>query len=420
MSCFSDGVKDVREFFSGISLSSEAMQKAEGLTSVATKTVESVEAAKQSVTHVVRSGETLSTIAGKYENITYQDIAKANGISNPDNIYVGQRLNIPNQSSVPKPKVSTTPAKTKPTIKQPSDETSMDGGKGSGCEKCGKEYSKKVQCTRYGKIYGPVYWGTKRLKNYLKWDELIQNGVLSQTEKDIIVGMSANEGKLDSVQSYDSEILTVGAMQKTINLEGEGEFPIQVEKFKTRFPHKYKMLLENCGWTVSHHIMYYQDPDDKNAKKITATELKRKIRKGFSKENFTKYIRSKPIEPVIRLAKDADFQSIQIEDFIQRLRKKVLPLRPKTYQYALKDYVKSKLGRATLLDHHINRPGYVSIDFKKALDNFFIHNPHVSKNPNVWGHLHSSYESKIIDYYGKHRRGTDMVLRFNKLVKAFK
>jgi nucleoid-associated protein YgaU len=130
MSCFSDGFKNVSDFFSGISLSSKAMEKAEGLTPVVTKTVESIEAAKQSVTHVVRSGETLSTIAGKYENITYQDIAKANGISNHDNIYVGQRLNIPNQISVPKPKVSTTPAKTKPTIKQPSDETSMDGGQG--------------------------------------------------------------------------------------------------------------------------------------------------------------------------------------------------------------------------------------------------------------------------------------------------
>jgi len=394
-----------------------ASSKRRGITPVVDGAIDTIQTATKSVTHVVRRGETLSKIAGKYKDVTYQDIAKANGITNPNSIYVGQRLKIPNQTSAPIP---TTPTKPKPTHKPISDDTSTGGNKGSGCEKCGKEYSKKVQCTRYGKIYGPVYWGTKRLKNYSKWDELIQNGVLSQTEKDIIVGMSANEGKLDSVQSYDSEILTVGAMQKTINPEGKGEFPIQVEKFKKRFPHKYKMLLQNCGWTVSHHMMYYQDPDDKNAKKITAIELKRKIRKGFSKENFTKYIRSKPIEPVIRLAKDADFQSIQIEDFIQRLRKKVLPLRPKTYQYALKDYVKSKLGRATLLDHHINRPGYVSIDFKKALDNFFIHNTHVSKNPNVWGHLHSSYESKIIDYYGKHRRGTDMVRRFNKLVKAFK
>jgi len=140
MSCFSDGVKDVREFFSGISFSSEAMQKAEGLTSVATKTVESVEVAKQSVTHVVRSGETLSTIAGKYENITYQDIAKANNISNPDNIYVGQRLNIPNQTSTPTP---TTPAKPTPSpIKQPSDETSINGNKESGCEKCDFDWAK--------------------------------------------------------------------------------------------------------------------------------------------------------------------------------------------------------------------------------------------------------------------------------------
>jgi len=28
--------------------------------------------------------------------------------------------------------------------------------------------------------------------------------------------MSPNEGKVDSVQAYDGEVLTVGAMQKTI------------------------------------------------------------------------------------------------------------------------------------------------------------------------------------------------------------
>ncbi len=43
--------------------------------------------------HVVKSGDTLSSIAAKY-GTTYQKIAKLNGISDPNRIYVGQKLRV--------------------------------------------------------------------------------------------------------------------------------------------------------------------------------------------------------------------------------------------------------------------------------------------------------------------------------------
>jgi len=46
------------------------------------------------VIHVVQRGETLTSIARKY-NTSVQAISQANGISNPSQIYVGQRLKIP-------------------------------------------------------------------------------------------------------------------------------------------------------------------------------------------------------------------------------------------------------------------------------------------------------------------------------------
>lgn len=44
-----------------------------------------------SVTYIVKSGDTLSSIASKY-GTTYQKIARDNNISNPNKIYVGQKL----------------------------------------------------------------------------------------------------------------------------------------------------------------------------------------------------------------------------------------------------------------------------------------------------------------------------------------
>jgi len=85
----------------------------------------------KTVTHVVRRGETLSNIASMH-GVDYKDIAKANGITNPNNIYVGQRLKIPNSTKTPTPKPSPKPPS---TIKPIADETKIDS-KGVGCEKC--------------------------------------------------------------------------------------------------------------------------------------------------------------------------------------------------------------------------------------------------------------------------------------------
>jgi LysM repeat protein len=50
---------------------------------------------KTETVYVVKSGDTLSAIAAKY-NTTYQALAKYNNISNPSLIHIGQQIRIPN------------------------------------------------------------------------------------------------------------------------------------------------------------------------------------------------------------------------------------------------------------------------------------------------------------------------------------
>jgi len=60
-------------------------------------------------TYVVRSGDTLNSIAARY-GVSPSTLARANGISNPNRIYIGQRLIIPG-SAAPAPQASpSTPA----------------------------------------------------------------------------------------------------------------------------------------------------------------------------------------------------------------------------------------------------------------------------------------------------------------------
>jgi LysM repeat protein len=71
--------------------------------------------------HIVQPGETLGTIAAKY-GISYQQLARHNGISNPNLVRVGQRVRIPSSNSTapaPAPRPSTAPLPEKVTPVQP-------------------------------------------------------------------------------------------------------------------------------------------------------------------------------------------------------------------------------------------------------------------------------------------------------------
>jgi len=68
-----------------------------------------------------------------------------------------------------------------------------------------------------------------------------------------------------------------------------------------------------------------------------------------------------------------------------------------------------------VLDHSVNRPGYVVPDVKKALKNFHDNNPVVSLDPSTWWDSRSANESKLLDEYKATRRMTDSTQRFNAL-----
>ncbi len=292
-------------------------------------------------------------------------------------------------------------------------------------ETCGIQYRNSITCVRYGKQYGPLYSGSVSITSYKGWDKLLLDNRLSKEEKDIICGMSVNEGNLDAVQSYDSELITMGAMQKTTKTTGNGELSTQIGEFKEEFKEKYKELFENCGWDFKKENnkwkAYY--------KTITRDTLKSKIRSGFEEKNNKKKVICVPLEPLINAGKDEDFQTKQINDFIDRLRKCLdekpvkkyhknkegLRIPDEEYSFKAKEVMKSKLGRALVLDQSVNRPSLTRFNLGDSLNRFFINNPKVSKNPSDWKENHSKYETEIIVDYGKKREGTDMLLRYNNI-----
>ncbi|WP_312428106.1 hypothetical protein [Achromobacter sp.] len=218
--------------------------------------------------------------------------------------------------------------------------------------------------------------------------------------------MSPNEGNLDSIQSYDSEILTAGAMQKTINSQGNGELHEQILKFKNRWPRRYTELFEACGWHIS--------PSEISYKNLTGRHLKEEIRKDFSATSASGKKENALLGSILYAISSDEYIELQVVDFIDRLRL-ANSLIPSGHSYEIHHYLRSNMGRALILDHHINRPNYVARDFGAALSRFYLSNPRAPKDPRTWGSNHQNYENAIISDYGVSREMTDATGRYNAL-----
>ncbi|WP_314138399.1 hypothetical protein [Buttiauxella noackiae] len=298
----------------------------------------------------------------------------------------------------------------------------LDSFKGGRCD-CEELYADKFGVVKYGSKYGPLYKGGITLASYTRWDSLVSSGKVTSDEKTILVAMSENEGNMDAVHSYDSEVITAGAMQKTVKdeegLEGKGELSTQLAKFRDAHPDLYDNYAKSCGWTVEGTgggaVIYYNDSSLTQGKKITSTELKNLLRQGCSASTHNQKVHNKPLAALLKVLTLPEYLDIQVLDFIKRLHDAESQVVVDAGNKKIKDFVKSNFGRAVVLDHSVNRPGYVKPDFKKAIDNFHANNPTVSLDPQTWGGESAAYESKLLEEYKVTRRMTDSSLRFNTL-----
>ncbi|MDH2066245.1 hypothetical protein [Pantoea sp. GD03673] len=294
---------------------------------------------------------------------------------------------------------------------------------------CEVLYADKFKVTRYGSVYGPIYKGSISLKDYSRWDVLISQGKLTSDEKEILIAMSENEGNMDALQSYDSEVITAGAMQKTvkdtfkpnadpaIDLRGKGELSAQFAKFKNLHPELYCNYAVSCGWTVegegSSAVLYYSDSLLTNSDKITGAALKGLIRNGCTQEKYGMVVHNKPLASLLKVILLPEYQDIQVLDFIDRLHSAENKVVKSSFK--IRDFVKSKFGRAVVLDHSVNRPANVVRDFKKAIDKFYENNSSVNSDPTLWGSDFTKNESDLLNEYKLTRKMTDSVGRFNSL-----
>lgn len=280
----------------------------------------------------------------------------------------------------------------------------------------------------YGKSGGPTYkqCNAHPLKSFSGWDDLVKSNVKTSSEKNVLVVMSANEGGLDDVQAYDSEILTMGAMQKTVSPTGQGELPTQLRTFRDdpSTAAVFRRELGDKGFSIgplqvgkkkdgspkfdTSDTLYFTDPSNPKATPITGAALDTFIQTHKDRWADT-------LGPFRSLGRTPEFQRRQVLDFNDRLVG-ALGKQPKGYGHDIGEFVTSERGGALVLDQHVNRPGFVQTDFGAALDSFYKANPKVSRDPSTWpAASRDAWENQILDNYTAVRRGTDMPGRATKL-----
>ncbi|WP_407262887.1 hypothetical protein [Klebsiella pneumoniae] len=231
----------------------------------------------------------------------------------------------------------------------------LDMFKDAKCD-CEELYADKFGVVKYGTQYGPLYKGGITLASYTRWDGLVSSGKITSDEKTILIAMSENEGNMDAVQSYDSEVITAGAMQKTVkdqeNLEGKGELSTQFAKFRDAHPDLYASYAKSCGWTVegtgSSAVIYYSDSLLTQGNKITSTELKKLLRQGCIENTYNQKVHNKPLAALVKVLTLPEYLDIQVLDFIERLHSAENKVVLSAGNKKIKDFIKSNFGRAVV------------------------------------------------------------------------
>ncbi len=255
--------------------------------------------------------------------------------------------------------------------------------------------------------YGPQHSGSIQLGACPALATMRTNGTLSEIEERILRAMSQNEGKVDTVQAIDKAIISAGAMQKTIRgAQSRGELATQIAAFRDAHPAEYQRYFSNCGWTVTgsggEASLGYADSTFTNGVRIVGDELYTALRRDCSIDTFGKPVRCPAVASMARAVSSPLYQELQVKDFVDRLNH-AIGKKPSGYDFQIKDYLQSPLGRATVVDQDVNAPGATTNSMKASLDRFFQHNPHAPRNPAEWGANRAAYETSILQDYGPSR-----------------
>ena len=201
---------------------------------------------------------------------------------------------------------------------------------------------------------------------------------LTDSQINIMVSVSENEGNLNAVNTWDNCFMTFGMFQWTSGRGSDrGELPALLKKIKDVNIPAFEKYFARHGLDIvqTGSISGYFTL---NGIKL-ATPADKTMLRG---PEWSFYFWKAGQDPII--------QAIEIEHALSRIDRFYKAESCKVGEYYIADLITSEYGLALLLDNHVNRPGYIKGCLKKALKETGL------SNPENWG---TKEELELIDAY---------------------
>ena len=304
-------------------------------------------------TYTVKPGDSLSKIASSTLGSAgkWRIIAEINGITNPAKLRVGKILQLPGEV-IDVPAVINTSEGVQRISKQRVRLTIEDNVVyATNLLKPEKLFVGKLHrkgLYRVGLLEPETFIANHREK---LWEVN-----LSDSEVNVILATSENEGNLDAVNTWDNQFISFGMFQWTAGAPGKpGELPALLQVLKDRYPDDFQHYWAQFGLDVAEAGAKTGWFSYRGKRLVSAAD------KAMLREHIWAY-------RFAQAGADIEIQAIQILHAVNRINQFYFAKSSQLGGLALADLVTTEYGVALLLDNHVNRPGYVRGCMAEALD----------------------------------------------------
>ncbi len=241
--------------------------------------------------------------------------------------------------------------------------------------------------------------GTTTMREFVAANRDLFPGVAPSLLR-VMEAVSANEGRLEAINTWDNAFLTFGAFQWTAGSgDGKGELPAMLDRLKRQDGEAYERCFGRFGLDVAEVTPESPGPASDVPRGRFSLNV-RVLRSAADKEVLRslewpyRFWRAGH-DPAVRRA-EIEHAIARIDVFYRNPGKRVR-------NRFVADYVTSEYGVALLLDQHVNRPGHVPGTLHKAADR--IAQELGSDDPTNWGFAE---EKRLLDLYLQFRAQTSM------------
>ena len=337
--------------------------------------------------YIVKPGDTLSKIATSKLGSAgqWRVIAELNGIVNPSRIRVGQRLQLPGTVTEVPSVVNT--AEGVLAVSKDRVRISTEGNV------VYATLMAKPEKIFVGRLHrkGLYRVGLHEPENYIANHRVkLQEVNLTDSEMNVILATSENEGNLDAVNTWDNQFMSFGIFQWTAGGAGKpGELPVLLKIIKDRYPDNFQHYWGQFGLDVV-------DVGNKTGWfSYRGNKLVSAADKSILREHIWAY-------RFARAGADIEVQAAQIKHAINRIKQFYFASSSKLRSHSLADLITSEYGVALLLDNHVNRPGYVHSCVAEALERSNLTAEELARGGDEEEQLVIKNYLDVRETYGKH------------------